>query len=311
MDNNKDKYLKYKTKYLNLKKQIGSGNTVTSLIVTHNGKIRCLLDKLGFSDNLNYNTKKLKFKNCVILKLEITSNQMSINMIDQGDLSKEDNYDTSLYFTSFDKVLNYGIKEVGSEPQGTAVNNKFIFYLIRHGDGTHNKAKQLGSKERILDPLLTKVGEAQCLEAGKKLGNLQVNFLFVSELIRTRQSLYKILQGGIKFSPLDQKYNKVIVLPCSHEINYKSENCDIDQDQTLENEMKCDPISDPINNCPQIKIENSNYCKFLPLIKNTDSKNLCIDWSHYNKFHGDLFIRRSSNCKDTHMIIQAIKIILS
>ena len=53
MDNNKDKYLKYKTKYLNLKKQIGSGNTVTSLIVTHNGKIRCLLDKLGFSDNLN------------------------------------------------------------------------------------------------------------------------------------------------------------------------------------------------------------------------------------------------------------------
>ena len=291
--NNKDKYLKYKRKYLNLKKQIGSGNTYTSIIVTHNGKIRCLLDKLGFSDDLNYNTKKLKFKNCVILKLEITSNQMSINMVDPGDLSKEDNYDTSLYFTSFDKVLDNGIKK--------AENNTFIFYLIRHGDGTHNKAKIRGTNEKITDPSLTKIGEEQCIQAGRKLCDLQVNFnfLFVSELVRTRQTLYKILQGGIIFSPFYHQLNKVIVLPCSRELVYNSKNCDVDEVTTQENDMLCNPII----------TENPDYCHFLPPVDNINANNLTIDWSHYINFHRVQNIRRSANCKKTEMISQAIKII--
>ncbi len=71
----RDKYLKYKIKYLNYlnlkykkslnylnlkNNQIGSGNTFTSIIVTHNGKLRCLLNKLGFSDNGDYNIRKKK-----------------------------------------------------------------------------------------------------------------------------------------------------------------------------------------------------------------------------------------------------------
>ncbi len=293
----RDKYLKYKIKYLNYlnlnylnlnyKKslnQIGSGNVFTSIIVTHNGKLRCLLDKLGFSDDGDYNIRKKKFMNCVILKLEVTSNQMSIVMIDQGDLSKEDNYSMKPYFTSFDKTLNHGLEE--------AENNKFIFYLIRHGDGYHNKAKIRGINEKIKDPSLTKIGEEQCIRAGKILSAYpQVNFLFVSELVRTRQTLYKILEGGVKFNPINEKFNRVIILPCSRELIYNSKNCDVDDVTTQENEMLCNPA---IN-------ENPEFCKKLG--------NFNLDWSYYLDFHGDQIIRRSANCKHTEMVSEAIKII--
>jgi broad specificity phosphatase PhoE len=279
----KDKYLKYKIKYLKFKNQIGSGNIYTSIIVTHNGKLRCLLDKLGFSDNGNYNIREKKFKNCVILKLQVTSNKMSIEMIDQGDLSKDDNYDTNLYFTSFNKTLNSGLSKAG--------DNTFIFYLVRHGDGTHNRAKIRGSKKKIIDPSLTKIGEEQCIQVGRKLKELEINFnfLFVSELVRTRQSLLKIIEGGIMFKPL----NKVIVLPCSRELVYDSDSCDVNQATTQENEMLCNPL----------KSDKTNYCKKLG--------DLTIDWSYYLKFHGDQIIRRSANCKDTEMISEAIKIVLA
>ncbi len=283
----RDKYLKYKIKYLNYlnlnNKQIGSGNIFTSIIVTHNGKLRCLLDKLGFSDQGNYNVRERKFMNCVILKLEITFNQMSIKMIDPGNLSKDDKYSLKPYFTSFDKTLDYGLVE--------AENNKFIFYLIRHGDGYHNKAKIRGTKQKIKDPSLTKIGEEQCIQVGKKLGDLQVNFLFVSELVRTRQSLIKILEGGVSYEPINEKFNKIIVLPCSREIVYNSDSCDVNTATTQENEMLCEPL----------KSDNPSYCIKL--------NNFDIDWSYYFKFHGDQIITRSANCKDTNMINEAIKII--
>ena len=311
----RDKYLKYKIKYLNYlnlnykkslnylnlknkkslnylnlkNNQIGSGNTFTSIIVTHNGKLRCLLDKLGFSDNEKYNIRKKKFMNCVILKLEVTSNQMSIEMIDEGNLSRDDNYSLKPYFTSFDKTLNHGLEE--------AENNKFIFYLIRHGDGYHNKAKINGTNEKIKDPSLTKIGEEQCIQAGKKLSahlvsqDPQVNFLFVSELVRTRQTLIKILEGGVNFKPINEKFNQVIVLPCSRELIYNSKNCDVDDVTTQENEMLCNPAIS----------ENPKFCRKLG--------NFNIDWSHYLDFHGDQVIRRSANCKDTEMVSEAIKII--
>jgi len=301
----RDKYLKYKIKYLNYlnlkykikdlnylnlkNNQIGSGNVFTSIIVTHNGKLRCLLDKLGFSDDKDYDVRKKKFMNCVILKLEITSKQMSIKMIDEGDLSKDDNYSMKPYFTSFDKTLNHGLEE--------AENNKFIFYLIRHGDGYHNKAKIRGTNQKIKDPSLTKIGEEQCIRAGQKLSaylvsqDPQVNFLFVSELVRTRQTLIKILEGGVNFKPINEKFNQVIVLPCSRELIYNSKNCDVDDITTQENEMLCNPAIS----------ENPEFCKKLGKFN--------IDWSEYLDFHGGQFIRRSANCKHTEMVSEAIKII--
>lgn len=281
----KDKYLKYKLKYINLRKQIGSGNIYTSIIVTHNGKLRCLLDKLGFSDEENFNVRQKKFKNCVVLKLQITSNQMTIEMIDQGDLSKEDNYSMKPYFTSFNKILDHGLSDAG--------DNTFIFYLVRHGDGTHNKAKIQGSKEKIIDPSLTQVGIKQCIETGKKLAalNINFNFLFVSELVRTRQSLFYLRKGGINLEPINEKFNKVIVLPCSRELVYDSDSCDVNQATTQENEMLCDPL----------KSTNPDYC--------TKLDNLDIDWSYYLNFHANQVIRRSANCKDTEMVSEAIKII--
>ena len=96
------------------------------------------------------------------------------------------------------------------------------------------------------------------------------------------------------FKPLNEEFNKVIVLPCSRELVYDSDSCDVNQATTQENEMLCNPLK---------KSDNPDYC--------TKLNDLNIDWSYYLKFHGDQIIRRSANCKDTEMISEAIKIILS
>lgn len=279
----KNKYIKYKNKYINLKNQKGFGNTYTSIIITHNGKLRCLLDKLSFSDDKNYNIRKLKFKNCAILKLEITSYSMSIDMLYEGDLYKEDKYDNTLYFSDFTKTLNTGI-QVG--------NNRFIFYLIRHAEAENNKIKQLKLNKKIKDPSLTEYGKKQCLKVSEKLKDLEINFLFASELVRTRQTLYNILESGIKFTPLHKKFNKVIILPCSREIIYDLKNCDTNIVTKQENDMICNPL----------EIEDIEYCHSLP-------SKLFVDWSYYIIFHKYQFSQKSFNCKDTNMIIEAIKII--
>jgi broad specificity phosphatase PhoE len=316
----KNKYLKYKTKYLSLKNQLGSEGPqiYTSIIVTHNGRIRCLLDLLGFSNNTTINPKKQKFMNCVILKLIVSSRYMSIEMIYQGDLSSEGNYDMSNYFTKLNSSTNKGIEEAGV--------NTYVFYIVRHGDGIHNKAKQEGILSKgiqiirglLKDASLTPIGENQGKVAGEKLGEFKpvINFLFSSDLKRTRQTLYKLLEGGkdnITFSPPNQKFNNITILPCSHELDYKSEKCDGNQGITAqENEMSCSSIT----MCPLTKTIKTDFCSYLPPINDSDSKNLCLNWSYYSQFYGmdnggsrKKSGDKSQKCRDTNMIKQAISII--
>jgi bisphosphoglycerate-dependent phosphoglycerate mutase len=244
---------------------------------------------------------------------------MRIEMIYQGDLSSEGKYNMSDYFTELNSSLNKGIEEAGP--------NTFVFYIVRHGDGVHNKAKQEGFfykslqiiKGLLNDASLTPIGENQCKVAGKKLGetNPVINFLFTSDLKRTRQTLYRLLEGGeenILFNPPNEKFNNVIILPCSHELDYKDDKCDGNQGITAQaNQMNCSAISV----CPITKTLNVDYCSYLPPVKDTDSKNLCLNWSHYSKFYGTEKNGTRKNptskpqkCKDTNMIKQAIGIIL-
>jgi len=319
----KNKYLKYKMKYLILQQQVGFGQTITSIIVTHNGRMRCLLDTLGISGT-DVDPEKKKFMNCAVLELNISPTNISANLRVAGDLAGEGNSDK--YFTSINKTVpNNSINTNG---------NTFIFYVIRHGHGKHNLAKDLGTFNKIgqmmwgslYDPDLTNAqdqgdkknkmtsnGEQQAINSGqeliRKLPNLQIDFLFASDLKRTRQTLYKFLEGtGLRI--LKSSINSVTILPCAHELDYVKGGCDGHQGITAqENTMTCTGQTACSTNPGQI-----DYCLSIPQIStDPNPHNLCLNWDFYQAFYeGTRKSQKSSNqCRNTNMIQQSIMTIQS
>jgi len=130
-------------------------------------------------------------------------------------------------------------------------NTTYIFYIIRHGEGFHNtleKDEKLKAtfinRNSLKDPKLSYQGINQSLNAGRELykilmknGDYNINYLFVSDLARTRITLalicytiYENTKGMInKINAYKNNKNKkitllnltMIVLPCSHEIYYE------------------------------------------------------------------------------------------
>ena len=310
------KYIKYKAKYNDLRRLIGgqvppTPKTIVSLVGTHNGRIRCLVDSL----NLGYDTKA-KFKNCAILKLTISQNNFSISLEYNGELSHTENGKTKdKYFVRpvpvhIQRIVETSVlssNEVVFQPFVTSDNAKlaqviqslnlknadlqnynYTFYIIRHGDGEHNKAKVDGTKlaktlsGELEDAKLTLEGVNQATEAGNALVNFILNgsivdYLFASDLIRTRQTLKKIYdivkpKSGIK-------NEKIYIVPCLHELDFKksnvnpitkqSQNCDAQQfGQAIENK----------NKCPRT-LSKDKYCP--------DTDGLPNDWTNYFDFYGN------------------------
>jgi len=316
-------------KYLILQKQIGSsqpsGQTFTSIIVTHNGRMRCLLDTLGISD-ADIDPDKKKFMNCAVLELIINSISISANIRVAGDLAGEGDLDK--YFTSINKTVpNNSINTNG---------NTFIFYVIRHGHGQHNLAKDLGTFNKIskmitmslYDPNLTNEndqaankkmtsnGEQQAINSGRELikllPNLKIDFLFASDLKRTRQTLYKFLEGtGIQI--LKPTVRTVTILPCAHELDYKKGGCDGHQGITAqENTMKCSGQTTCSTNPGQPG--QNDYCSSIPAIStDPNAHNLCLNWDFYQAFYGGTrnSNKSSNKCRNTNMIQQAIFMVKS
>ncbi len=344
----KEKYLKYKKKYLLLQELIGSAQQsdqiYTSLIVTHNGRMRCLLDTLGLTDleinpNSEINPKKKKFMNCAVLKLTIDSTNIDADLIIPGELAAgEGSPDT--YFSTLKKT-------VGNSKIDT-FGKKFIFFIVRHGHGKHNLAKDRDAQNfitkklqfnkaisslsgSITDAELTNSddqekypdimktnGEIQAVKSGEKLGELgqQIGFLFASDLKRTRQTLYKLLEGAYsKNKILGQNVRNVTILPCAHELDYNKNGCDGKQGMTApENVMNCELSK--VKMCTGTeKISNIDYCSSIPLVaKDENPFNLCLDWNFYKTFYDGSRKSRGSNtsqCRITNMIQEAILIILN
>ena len=173
-----------------------------------------------------------------------------------------------------------------------------MFYLVRHGQAEHNVLTGLSKTISYKDTSLTGVGKDQAKESGDELSEIikkdseYPDFLFASDLQRTRQTMRNLIER----LPADKKNNKIIILPCAHELTYHptSKSCDAEQGLT-----------------PNENISKSANCK-TPGSKNQTNDD---DWGTYCDFYGNAtrgdLIKNPGRqrCRDTDMITQAINII--
>ena len=322
------KYVKYKMKYNQLSKLFGGDPTntttpmITSILVTHNNRIRCLLDSLNINSGTN-----AKFKNCAILKLVITQDSLSISLVYEGQLNQttsvsKDKYFSNIgntdehfhtYTTGYKKEFTQVLQDLNSNESDFAglkpVNH--TFYIIRHGDGKHNEAKANGTKinKTVLglleDAKLTGPGEVQAINAGhallRDLQNTKVNYLFASDLIRTRQTL-KFIYDIIKDN-LEMQNKKVYIVPCSHELDFKKTKKSLYGNQ----KQSCDAQQQILAQ------ENRMSCKDFSKTDCVHTDGLYNDWGYYWKFYGKG--SRSApgttkqQCRNTSVIKQMLNII--
>jgi hypothetical protein len=316
-----EKYIKYKQKYLELKKLIGEANEHIILVATHNYRLLCILNKLRIH-SLNINIQIKRFKNCAIVKIFNKNGITCVQLIYEGiqNQTKENKLD-SAYYQETDR--NQIILEINN-PEYQIDSNKQI-YLIRHGEGIHNiltkpQEKELkdtgnikGNNQNYKDAILTKEGNNQAIIAGNFLNdyfntyfklsqkkNFNNKYYFcASDLYRTRETI-----GNIKYilnKTIKGSFSEpIFVLSCIHEISPL-------QHQTNSTEHDCDN-SKKLLNPPNIY--NSSICN-----NNNLAQPLCssifkkfgnisyqtrIDWSKY---------KSRDNCSKNN--INIIKEILS
>ena len=289
-------YIEMKKLYVN--KIIGgndqSSQEVNSLIVSHNGRIRCFLDFLESGKG------KIRLKNCAIIKLTLTpknENQVSViaNIFYEGEISEKSTKQSYTYYKKNDEICN-SVKDKNTLGIGKDDNKIYNFYILRHGEGVHNTVSTLNKlvNKNVLDASLTNNGYTQAENAAKQLEGITFQYYFVSDLKRTHQTLQTVRKVRN-----DKIELKAIVLPCNHELNYEEKingNCDGKNAQLFS----------------QLTAENISSHK---IGENTD-----LNWQHYYKFYGD---QKNSNgtrtnphlnrkhCSGTNMIKEATKIINS
>jgi broad specificity phosphatase PhoE len=287
--------------------------TITSIITTHGGRMRCLLKEL--------NANIAHYKNCCILELGFYLRKDKIHyhldMIYSGFNDKHSKkYFTALEKDADEKNILFPSKAgetknlLGLTPRTLNSNIVYRFFIIRHAQSTHNLYTTLSKIKGPfkLDTSLTTKGITQAKKAGEFLhqyllcSKLKIDNLFCSDLKRTRQTML-FLCSSLKLL----KAHKMSVLPCAHELPYTK---DIDCDKNMlrsihgitgENRMNCETSCiDKKDQCCEIKYRNLS---------------LKIDWSIYNHFYGNstrsaVYILDSNKaCTHTNMLKEAVKYI--
>ena len=261
-----------------------------------------------------------RFKNGCVLEFKITTSNIQVKLIYDGIVDEEKpkyvyyvspssapdpKVAAGKYQTTLFKDINIPNVMYNVSPGYT-----YVFYLIRHGQAAHNVLKGMSKKwgsiavsSTYKDTSLTNAGVQQAIEIGQKLQvtldeqQQKIDYLFASDLKRTRQTLYYILQ------PMDSdpalRHKQINILPCSEELNYTAnKNCDSSQwVSPNENISLCNPFKD--------------YAKAgLPDLCQNERGNYA-SWKNYTAFYGT-GTRNSPGkykpqlCRDTDMIKQAI-----
>ena len=261
-----------------------------------------------------------RFKNGCILEFKITTSNIRVKLVYDGIVDEEKpkyvyyvspgsapdpKVVAGKYQTTLFREINIPNVMYNVSPGYT-----YVFYLIRHGQGEHNVLKGMSKKwgalaisSKYKDPSLTNTGVQQAIEIGQKLQvileqqNQKIDYLFASDLKRTRQTLYYILQPMDSDPALRNK--QINILPCSEELTYTAnKNCDSSQWATPnENISLCNPFKD--------------YAKAgLPDLCQNERGNH-VSWKNYTAFYGTGTRQnpgkyKPQQCRDTDMIKQAI-----
>lgn len=304
---------------------------VVSVIVTHNGRIRCLLRTI----DPTIDVKKTKFKNCCVLRfsLDNTKQIAELEMIHPGELSKTST-EKRYYVNDMDSMDNMDntiktAKNEASFTKRTYVGNDYIrvirnlgldtiardtktysFYIVRHGEGTHNVASQFGKilgfvANTYMDPVLTSDGEKQAVNAGaalkkhlKKSGQSLINFLFCSDLRRTRETLDNMNLHTDEHKRMMQTH----ILPCSHELDYDVEP---NQNKCYEDTFLSVLADENKMSCYLMESSDGKHCK------RTD-KGYFVNWIYYKKqYEGKArsYFHKNEVCSVKTMLSHAINII--
>jgi len=276
--------------HANLKRGIGKMDAISlyyynkmkeivSLIVTHENRLRCIMKEFIGSAN--------HYMNCCVIKLVINKKNEKIDynlsMIYDGETHKTGKYYTSKQDVDTEKRISFPIINNNKEyenilPKTLKNNVKYTFYIIRHAQSLHNLYSFIDKIQSPikLDTSITDTGIKQSENAGiflsKYLKNKKIDYLFSSDLKRTRQTMSVICSKLKNDLP-----NKIVVIPCSHEVHYsKSGNCDKSMIRSIrniagENRTACYRNSDD-KQCYEVEYKKKKYM---------------IDWSYYNKFYGN------------------------
>jgi len=276
-----------------------NGKIINICIVSHGGRIKCLLKKLNISMN-NKNNKSIKLKNCATILLKISKKRISTSMFHDGELNyvksnckyfvndaEKESYDTLFnkkehYAHNCDSTYHKILHNLNLEQSDIVAD--LNIYIVRHGEGYHNT---LSITEKIIyfndmkDPSITGPGELQSHNIGKKMKNINFDYYFVSDLKRTKETL-KCMFTNIN--------NNIFVLPCSHELQYFNNGA-----------------SDGHQYFASLTKENQTEHK----CQNDDS----LVWDYYHDFYdgvrGDNILIKKCKCRDTNMISMCLFIILS
>ena len=360
------------------------GEIHSSLIVSHQSRIRCLMHMYGIGIMPNPEPERspleeplisserlheeggtvvggggakpgqvASFKNAAVLQLVINSAFISVSLVVSGSIdAKEDKPGYTYFIRPEDsKSENVSYSEIPF-PEKTIDNifypdlgdDTYEFYLVRHGQADHNILKGVDKAFSNKDTSITRTGVDQAAQSGQILSKL-INddmqykvptYLFGSDLRRTRQTMFEIIKA---FPPLNENSvddgQKIIILPCAHELTYNPSNgkCDAGQGITPnENISTCTRetcVNDGGVNRTYKPKERFGYnghpeSHSLYTIRKP-SKSAGInqyynnDWSAYYKFYGDatratrkwipscLTCAKGKRCRDTDMIQEAIK----
>jgi hypothetical protein len=251
--------------------------------------MRCLLEDV-IKNKINYykekfNVKEIRFKNTAVLLIKIKNNKAILSLAYEGNVNKPKkgayfvNTDSSspsdkVSFVKFEDI-NINIKKLVK----SHMNYNYNIYVARHGEATHNTSRL----NLYRDTSLTSDGKNQATNVYDFIlnNNINIDYVFSSNLKRTRQTASHIKNDNIKT-------NKIIVLPCAHELTYnKNGQCDLHAENKFvppENMSSCSEKSDT-----ECKLDN-DCCR-------TSYGNLEIDWSYYDQFK-----RKNESCTTTNMI---------
>ena len=349
--------------------------TYTSLIVSHQARIRCLMHMYGIGVISEPETTRssleepllprqhsvpgdggivvggggakpgqvASFKNAAVIRLVINRDTISASLIVSGTIDAKEDKPGYTYFVGSDEMGGSEVSYTEIPFPDMSVENRvypevgddtYEFYLVRHGQADHNILKGIGKAFSNKDTSVTAKGEEQASQTGAILSDLIAKtpeygiplYLFGSDLRRTRQTMIQIIKTFPALSEDSMNDGeKIIILPCAHELKYSTSSGKCDAGQGMmptpnENISTCTREA-----CRSDGWVNRSYKK-LSMNKSARSKGqrqpYDNDWSSYYDFYGDATraTRKwlptcltcakkpaGNRCRDTDMIKEAIK----